>query len=221
MHSRYDTVMSPIVIAHHLVWTGYGWWLPNDPRGSMSRFVASDVLKDIGDLHLGRKRVQPTRTQLLDFFAAAEARLTYPRIEFNNAEIANIAGAFGRVIASEHYTSYACAIMPDHVHILIRKHKHSAEEMITNLQRESHLDLRASGQCDMEHPVWGGRGWKVFLDHPDEIRRTIPYIQNNPVKIRRPRQQFEFVKLYDGWPLHAGHSPNSPYVKRLRAAGRL
>ena len=24
----------PIVIAHHLIWTAYGWWLPNDPRGS-------------------------------------------------------------------------------------------------------------------------------------------------------------------------------------------
>jgi len=23
----------PLVIAYPLVWTGYGWWLPNDPRG--------------------------------------------------------------------------------------------------------------------------------------------------------------------------------------------
>ena len=30
----------PIVIAHHLIWTVYGTWLPNDPRGSGSRAIA-------------------------------------------------------------------------------------------------------------------------------------------------------------------------------------
>jgi hypothetical protein len=60
----------------------------------------------------------------------------------------------------------------------------------------------------------------VFLDHPDEIRRTIPYIEKNPVKIGLPGQKWKFVKDYDGWPLHKGHSPNSPYAQRLRAVGR-
>ncbi len=27
------------------------------------------------------------------------------------------------------------------------------------------------------HLIWGGPGWKVFLDSPDDIRRTIPYVQ--------------------------------------------
>ena len=49
----------PIVIAHHLIWTLYGWWLPNDPRGSCSRVIRSDLLKQLGDLHYGRKRIQP------------------------------------------------------------------------------------------------------------------------------------------------------------------
>ena len=50
----------PIVIAHHLIWTVYGTWLPNDPRGSGSRAIACDVLRDLGDVHYGRKRVQPS-----------------------------------------------------------------------------------------------------------------------------------------------------------------
>jgi REP element-mobilizing transposase RayT len=32
------------------------------------------------------------------------------------------------------YTCYACAIMPDHVHLLIRKHKNLSEEMIEKIQ---------------------------------------------------------------------------------------
>jgi len=31
-----------MIIAHHLIWTAYGFWLPNDPRGSSSHgnFIA-------------------------------------------------------------------------------------------------------------------------------------------------------------------------------------
>jgi hypothetical protein len=60
----------------------------------------------------------------------------------------------------------------------------------------------------------------VFLDHPDEVRRTIGYVERNPIKIGLPAQRWGFVRAYDDWPLHPGHSPNSPYAKRLRELGR-
>ena len=63
-------------------------------------------------------------------------------------------------------------------------------------------------------------GWKVYLDHPDAIRRAIQYVDENPVKWRLPRQRWPFVVEYDGWPLHPGHNPNSPYAKRLRSYHR-
>ena len=210
----------PLVIAYHLIWTGYGWWLPNDLRGSTSRFIASDLLKEIGELHFGRKRIQPARRELLTFFDQARERLDYPVLTFTDEMIRAIAGAFGRSIEANQYTCYACAVMRDHVHLVVRKHKHSAEEMISCLQRESHLALRGAGLVDFEHPVWGGHGWKVFLDEPDDVRRTVKYVEDNPLPFRMPVQRWEFVKEYDGWPLHPGHSPNSPYAKRLRELGR-
>ncbi|MCY2932262.1 MAG: hypothetical protein NTV86_22760 [Planctomycetota bacterium] len=117
---------------------------------------------------------------------------------------------------SRPYTCYACAIMSDHVHLLLRKHRDLVEDMIDRFQSVSRLRLRDLSLRPPDHPVWGGPGWKVFLDHPDEIRRTIRYIENNPVKLALPRQTWGFVKPYDGWPLHEGHSPNSPYVRRMR-----
>ena len=57
----------PIVIAYHLIWTGYGWWLPNDPRGSGSEIVRNDILKDLGELHFGRKKLQPPRAVVKGF----------------------------------------------------------------------------------------------------------------------------------------------------------
>jgi REP element-mobilizing transposase RayT len=206
----------PYVIAYHLIWTGYGWWLSNDLRGSTSRFIASDLLREIAELHFGRKKLQPARRELLRFFDAAHAVLDFPVLTFSDAMLAVIARAFGSVIASERYTCYACAVMRDHVHLVIRKHKHSAEEMIRNFQRESHIALRDAGLVDLDHPVWGGHGWKVFLDHPDDVRRTVKYVRDNPLPFRMPVQEWDFAKEYDGWPLHPGHSADSPYVKRMR-----
>jgi hypothetical protein len=137
----------PIVIAHHLIWTAYGWWLPNDPRGSTSRAVASDVIAELGELHFGRRKVQPPTDIIRQFHDRAREVLKYPS-------------------------------------------------------------------------VWATSGWKGFLDHPDEVRRTVRYIEDNPRKWRLPEQRWPFVKQYDGWPLHPGHSPNSPYARRMRGRDR-
>jgi len=87
---------------------------------------------------------------------------------------------------------------------LIRKHKHLAEQMIEVLQTNSRLRLSRPGLRTADHPVWARSGWKIFLDHPDEIRRTVRYIEGNPGKWGLPEQRWAFVKPYDGWPLHAG-----------------
>jgi hypothetical protein len=93
--------------------------------------------------------------------------------------------------------------------------------MIENLQRHSRLRLSERGFRPPDHPTWtAGTGRHVFLDHPDEVRRTIGYIEKNPLPLGLPVQRWPFVTAYDGWPLHPGHSPNSPYARRLREAGR-
>ena len=45
-----------MVIAYHLLWTVYGFWLPNDPRGSTSHAIASDVIAHVlsGAASVGR-----------------------------------------------------------------------------------------------------------------------------------------------------------------------
>lgn len=177
----------PIIIAHHLIWTAYGWWLPNDPRGSFSKTIACDIIAELGELHLGRKTVQPASFDIRDFYRRAAKALKFPLLQLDRRERQNVAEAFGHIITGRQYTCYACAIMSDHVHILIRKHKHQAEQMIENLQSQSRLRLSKSGFRDPDHPLWtGGGGWKVFLDHPDEIRRTSRYIEQNPIKRRLP-----------------------------------
>jgi REP element-mobilizing transposase RayT len=191
-----------MVIAYHLVWTAYGWWLPNDPRGSMSQCIRNDVLRELGELHHGRKPVQPASIQIRDFYERAGPLLQHPLLTFTSSEIERIAIAFGQVISNRRYTCYACAIMPDHVHVLIRKHRDKAEEMIGLLQHESRAALLHAGLREHTHPVWGGCGWKVFLDSLDEVRRTVRYIEQNQIKLRLPEQRWAFVQRYDGWGAH-------------------
>jgi REP element-mobilizing transposase RayT len=211
-----------LVIAYHLIWTAYGTWLPNDPRGSGSTKISSRLVAELGELHFGRKTIQPSSRELRDYYKRADGMLQFPTARFDEAARDEIATAFGHVITTRKYTCYACAIMPDHVHIVIRKHRDTAEEMMDALRSASRDRLLGSQFGCYEHPIWsGGLGWKVFLDHPDDVWRTIPYVEKNPQPLELPVQRWPFVKAYDSWPLHAGHNPNSPYARRLRAVGRL
>ena len=38
-----------MVAGFHLIWTAYGWWLPNDPRGSSSHEIRVERIADLGD----------------------------------------------------------------------------------------------------------------------------------------------------------------------------
>jgi hypothetical protein len=210
----------PLVIAHHLMWTLYGWWLPNDPRGSTSRTIRSDLIAELGALHAGRKAVQPAGHELRAFYQQAAQTLTHPLLSFAPAEFAIVAEAIGYAISECGYTCYACAIMPDHVHLVVRKHRDLGEAMIERVQSLSRERLIEADLRKMPHPVWTRGGWKVFLDYPDAVRRSVRYVEENPEKIGLARQSWPFVAAYDDWPLHPGHSPNSPYARALRRAGR-
>ncbi|MBW3598207.1 MAG: hypothetical protein KY475_13170 [Planctomycetes bacterium] len=208
-----------MVVAHHLIWTAYGWWLPNDPRGAMSDKIRCAKLLPLGDLHQGRKKIQPAGREIREFYDAARGILKHPLLTFTNAEISAIAAAFEDVMRRRTYTCYGCAILPDHVHLLIRKHRDQAETMIEHLQDASLTEVPAKPQArrGADHPVWGGPGWKVFLNTRDDIKRTIRYIEQNPVKIHRPPQDWSFVKPYDGWlPGQIRRPPRKPSPARSR-----
>jgi len=188
-----------MVAGHHLIWTAYGWWPPNDPRGSSSHEIRSAKIADLGELHYGRKRIQPAGRVVQAFREAARTVLKHALLAFSDGEIQTIGAAFGEVIRTRNYTCYGCAILPDHVHLLIRKHRDQAEAMIENLQDASRTAAVQTASRPSEHPVWGGPGWKVFLETREDFRRTIAYIRKNLVQAGRSGQIWPFVKEYDGW----------------------
>jgi hypothetical protein len=187
-----------IVIAHHLVLHGYGQWLPNDPRGSGSEELRQDKLAELGPIHTGRKRIQPPRSELRQFYQRAEPLLKYASVWIDDAKRRAIGEAFAQVVASRRYTIGACAVLCNHAHLCIRRHRGDALTMWNHFADNSRRTLRRLGLVAIDHPVWSTRPYKVFLYPPDDVQRAVAYVSANPAKEHLTPQAWPFVREYDG-----------------------
>lgn len=95
-----QVTIPPMVIAHHIILTGYGHWLPNDPRGSLSKRIRVAPLIQVGEIHHGRKQIQPSREELKSFHRRAMPILKYERLWFDDTRRRAIAEAFEHVFTT-------------------------------------------------------------------------------------------------------------------------
>lgn len=196
-----------MVLAYHLIFTTYGFWLPNDPRGSWSDFVRSWEL-----FWYGAATKVTTRASLArrvhdhDLRRAQKSALRYEPVRFTEAQLGAVSRGFSRAVAESGYMLFACSILPEHVHLVIQRHANPGERII------GHFKARATQQLLEEgtHPfqdrrtsdgtvpcAWGRRGWRVYLNSVDDILRAIRYVETNPVKQGLARQAHAFVTRYE------------------------
>jgi REP element-mobilizing transposase RayT len=192
------------IIGHHLIWTLYGHWLPNDLRGSGSTEFYDEKFVPLGPIHHGRKpnRLQPNRAELKNFYQQAEPLLNFAVFWIDAAKRQAIADAFVEVITARNYTVWACAILKNHAHMVIRRHRDDALTMWQTIAEAARQKLCSFADVGTEHPVWSTRPYKVFLKTPDEVRGRIQYVEQNPGKEGLPPQRYAFVQPYDNWPFH-------------------
>jgi REP element-mobilizing transposase RayT len=194
-----------MVRAYHSTFTTYGFWLPNDSRGSWSDFVRSF------DLYLTGAATKTTETRSLahrpldrEQRARARAAIEYPIVRFNRQQIENVARGFARAVAESGYVLLACAILPDHVHAVVDRYPgRTIEKIIGHLKTRATQQLTAEGlnpmaqfiREDGTHPSpWVQHGWNVFLNDDEEIERAIDYDNKNPVKMGWAPQHWGFVR---------------------------
>jgi hypothetical protein len=186
-----------MVHGYHLVWSAYGWWLPNDPRGSGSRAIRVEALHQFGDIHYGRKVVQPSSTELREFFAQSKDHLKFkPRI-FTANEVQIIAQTFAKAIADKRWVCHACAIMPEHVHVLMGRRLDTAETMVETFQQQSRAALIDAGCFPPMHAVWTAGRRVIYKSSPPAMASCVEYIENNPREIGLPEQRWDYVTPYD------------------------
>jgi hypothetical protein len=182
-----------VIIAHHLVLMGYGHWLPNDLRGSGSDEVRKELIAALGEIHPGRKRHQPTRPELKAFHSQAQPLLEQEVIWFDEPLRKVIADSFARTAAQFGYRVYACAILRNHAHLVVQRHKHSHEVIWRTFAEGSRESLRVVADLPDRHRVWGDRPYSKFLYTPQDIRGRTKYVDENPEKEGLPPQDWDFV----------------------------
>jgi REP element-mobilizing transposase RayT len=189
------------VIAHHLILSGYGFWLANDPRGSGSEFIRQPKFEELGAIHHGRKSIQPTRQELRAFYQRANPRLEHTPLWFAPTLRTHIGKAISDFMSRKRYTVWACSVGSNHVHLCIRVHRDGYQQMWAELTEATREALINDQLVQKTHPVWADRPYSVYLHTPDDIRRVIKYIEENPAKEGLLSQRWSFIKEYDGWPL--------------------
>src|SRR5262245_24168095 len=121
-----------MVLAYHIVFGAYGFWLPNDPRGSWSEFVHAWELFRFGGpaTTTNTRRSVAARPHDIAFRQEAKQHLKYPPVILNEREIISTATGFQNMVNKSYYRVFACAILPEHVHMVLGRHTYKVESMV-------------------------------------------------------------------------------------------
>jgi REP element-mobilizing transposase RayT len=192
-----------MILAAHVIMSAYGFWLPNDQRGSWSEFIRAWELLKYGDATKTDERQSVAgRPHNSALRAAAKKELMYEPVKFNGKQAAAIAYGFADVVAGTACVIYACAIMPDHVHLVIGRHRYDIQQVANLLKCGATTSLRKygldpfsgvpKGRVSSPSP-WAHGLWKVWLDSHHDVNRSIDYTNDNPVKDGLKPQTWKFV----------------------------
>ena len=195
-----------MVLGYHVIFGAYGFWLPNDPRGSWSDFVRSWELRRFGPAtKVDTRQSVAGRRHDVVLRQAAKSALRYPPVSFTGVRARAIGRGFAHFLKRSGVTIWACSILPEHVHLVIARHSYEVEQIINLLKGDVTRQLLDENlhpfaqwkKADGSVPCcWARKGWKVFLDDEADIVRAIEYVQQNPLKEGKPRQRWRFVTPY-------------------------
>ena len=197
-----------MVKAYHVIFCAYGFWLPNDPRGSWSDFIGAWEL-----LRFGKATKTQTRQSVAGnphdkkMRKAAKHKLRFPPVHFTGAQARSIGSRFADFAQISVLNVLACTILPEHVHMIITRHRYKIEYAINLLNGAASRELVS----DKLHPfaahsregerlpnMWARGQWKVFLNSQENIAQAVQYIEDNPLKEGKSRQKWGFVRVSAG-----------------------
>ncbi|MEM6552432.1 MAG: hypothetical protein AAF750_09960 [Planctomycetota bacterium] len=193
-----------MVRAYHLILTDYGFWLPNDPRGSWSDFVRS--------IELYRQAGPATKVTTQQSVAhkshnhqqrrQAKQALKYPPVVFTGHQARAVTQGFADYITKNNRRVFACAVMPNHAHFVIQRcerpieivAEHLKARATTFLNRQNLHPLQPHTPLNRRPPTpWARHSWSVFLSGHRDIARTIRYVEQNPIKAGHRPQHYDWV----------------------------
>ncbi len=195
-----------MIHGYHVVFGTYGFWLPNDQRGSWSDFVAAWELRLLGPKTKGIERPELTEEQE-QWQRNAKAKLSYPEVILDGQQAKEVGRGFAKAVQKSGFTIWACSILPQHIHLVIARHRFKVEYIAGLLKGEATKSLKTASL----HPLakfktkdgspptpWNVKSYHGFLESEREIEDAIAYTIGNPEKEGKKVQQWSFVTPFAG-----------------------
>lgn len=183
-----------MILGFHCIMGMYGFWLPNEPRGSWSTFVRSWELYRFGDA----TTVDPTTRRSVAHRPYDHSLKKEMQQQLKHAAV-TLTGEQARLIVQgfhqSPYVFYALAVMPTHLHMVIKYDPRHVRRVVGHLKSLATRSLRNAGHY-LNQPIWADHGWNVYLNSQDHVLRSMEYVEKNPLKEGLPRQKWIIVKPY-------------------------
>ena len=135
-----------------------------------------------------------------------QAAIARQPVIFDGLQAKAIAAGFADYIARSRVPVHACAILPDHVHFVVGRFRLSIERICEQLKGAATAQMNREDR----HPFadqpyrndrlptpWARKGWWVYLNSVVDIRRSIRYVNENPVRAGLRSQRWSFVSPYE------------------------
>ena len=190
---------------YHAIVSAYGFWLPNDPRGSWSDFVRAWELFRFGGpaTTVSDKHNYARDPHDAKFRRAMKSHLKYPAARFNETSRASVARGIELACSEFGFIIHAGAIGFDHVHLVTERNpSRSIEQVVAVLKaratRQMNVDdtnpMNGFRQSDGAIPTpWGKSCWSVFINDEIQLRAAIDYVARHPTKEGLAPQHWKFI----------------------------
>ncbi|MCX7422584.1 MAG: hypothetical protein NT013_23995 [Planctomycetia bacterium] len=196
-----------MIHGYHVIIVTYGSWLPNDPRGSWSDFVAAWELYRFGRVPRAPANGSLSNNpQLAIQRGQIQRSLKYPAVQFTGQQARAVGNGFLNAANKNRITIWACSILPEHVHLVLGRCAKSCETKTNFLKGEATKELNkqnlhplAAHSKDGRTPTpWAKKHWQVYLDSEQAIENAMAYVLDNPEKEGKPRQTWPCVTPFTG-----------------------
>lgn len=188
----------------HLILSAYRFCLPNDLRGSWSTTVREYHLRAFSPA----TKVTTTRSLAREphdgeLRLAATRALRYKPVRFIGVQAVSIAKGFGVAKVEHDYTIHALAILPDHVHLIIKHPTLPIDRIAAHLKAKATMQLNAEGihpfanspRADGSLPSpWARNFWAPRIESEDHLAAAIDYVNQNPGRSGLRRQHWSIVE---------------------------
>jgi REP element-mobilizing transposase RayT len=161
----------PNTLGYHWVKSGYGLWLPGDPRGHWSEAWDEEIgYVEPHMLHPG----DPVRLRM------AQERMKHPPVKLTSAMVRVVERVIGECAAASPWKIVAASIEPTHTHLQITYSGLDIHRTVKWLSQETTKAIHR--ETDHEGPVWGKGDWTVYLFDLPYFRNVTRYIERHNVR---------------------------------------